>query len=223
MPPIRKKITPEEQRIARAIKALKDGEYTTVAKAHRAYNVPYQKLLLRHQGRLSTNSLGGHNKALNDAQEQALLQYIDRCDELGRPCKHKHIELAANSLLRASGNSNTVSRAWTSRFIKRHKVVRHRLKPLSAARKAAQKQSDIDLHFELFQKRWRELSMVPKNLHNFDKSGFRIGCLAGQIVFTRTDKQVYISDPDNRELVTSMESIDAEGGTTNPMLIMPGQ
>ena len=37
------------------------------------------------------------------------------------------------------------------------------------------------------------------------------------------DKQVYISDPDNRELVTSMESIDGEGGTIDPMLIMPGQ
>ena len=42
-------------------------------------------------------------------------------------------------------------------------------------------------------------------------------------MFNRIDKQVYISDPDNRELITSMESIDAIGGTTDPMLIMPGQ
>jgi hypothetical protein len=42
-------------------------------------------------------------------------------------------------------------------------------------------------------------------------------------VFTRRGKQVYISDPDNRELVTSMESISAEGKTTDPMIIMPGQ
>src|SRR5204863_3840507 len=49
------------------------------------------------------------------------------------------------------------------------------------------------------------------------------GCLAGQIVFNCTEKQVYILDPDNRELITSMESISAEGGTTDPMLIMPGQ
>ena len=42
-------------------------------------------------------------------------------------------------------------------------------------------------------------------------------------MFTRTDRQVYISDPDNRELVTSMESISAVGKTTDPMMIMLGQ
>jgi hypothetical protein len=64
--------------------------------------------------------------------------------------------------------------------------------------------------------------MKLENLHNFDETSFRIGCLAGQIVFTRTDRQVYISDPDNRELVTSMESISAIGKTIDPMMIMLG-
>ena len=137
MPPIRKKITPEEARIAKAIKALQEGQYTTVAKAHRAFNVSYQKLLHRFNGRPSNGTNDGLNKTLNSAQESALLLYIDRCDELGRLVKHKHIELVANSLLRASGSGETVSRAWTSRFIKRHKVVRHRTKPLLAQRKAA--------------------------------------------------------------------------------------
>ncbi len=41
-------------------------------------------------------------------------------------------------------------------------------------------------------------------------------------MFTWTGRQVYILDPDNRELVTSIESIDGEGGTTDPMMIMPG-
>ena len=55
------------------------------------------------------------------------------------------------------------------------------------------------------------------------KTGFHIGCLAGQIVFTRTDRQVYILDPDNRELLTSIESISAIGKTTDPMMIMLGK
>jgi hypothetical protein len=42
-------------------------------------------------------------------------------------------------------------------------------------------------------------------------------------VFTQTDWQVYISDPDNRELVTSMESISAIGKTTDPMMIILGE
>jgi hypothetical protein len=80
---------------------------------------------------------------------------------------------------------------------------------------------DIDTHFRKFWEKYRELRIKLKNLYNFDEIGFRIGCLASQIIFTQMDKQVYISDPDNRELVTSMESIDGEGGTIDLMLIMP--
>ena len=69
MPPIWKKITPEEQRIDKAIKALKNDEYISVVKAHRAFNVPYQKLLQRYNGRPAADSLGKLNKALNDAQK----------------------------------------------------------------------------------------------------------------------------------------------------------
>jgi len=62
---------------------------------------------------------------------------------------------------------------------------------------------------------------VPKyNIYNFDETGFRIGCLAGQLVFTRTKKQVYISDPDNRELITSIECICTDGTAIQPMIIM---
>src|SRR5947199_2293196 len=99
MPPSRsaKKVTPEEQRIARAIKDIQNGtlKNATIASAH--HKVPYYKLVRRLNGRLGVEHNGGHNKALSKIQEEALLIYIDRCDQLGRPCKHKHIELASKS------------------------------------------------------------------------------------------------------------------------------
>ena len=122
MPPIQTKITPEETRIARAIKGIASGEYKSVAEANWACNVPYSKLYYRNKGWKCNDTNGGLNKALDPAQEEALLLYIDRCDELGRPCKHRHIEMGANSILQASGTSKVVSRAWTSRFIKHRKV-----------------------------------------------------------------------------------------------------
>lgn len=223
MPPTRTKKSPEEQRIERAISDIKDGTIKSCAAAARQHRITYDKLYGRLHGRVAPDNLGGHNKALSEEQETALGLYVNRCEELGRPCKHKHIELAANSLLRASGSKKTVSRAWTSRFIKRTGIFRQRTKSLSAQRKAAQSRSDIELYFEKFKHRARELKIKPHNLYNFDETGFRIGCLAGLVVFTSTDRQVYISDPDNREQVTSMECINAAGGTIHPMLIMPGQ
>ena len=223
MPPIRsKKVTPKEQRIAKAIKAIKDGTVKNASVAARQYFVPYSKLYHQLNGRSAANSLGGHNKALSVEQEKALLLYIDQCHELGRACKHKHIELAANSLLLASSSIHTVSASWTTRFIKRIGCLRHRTKPLSVERKAAQKRADIELHFEKFRRQYQELRMKPENLHNFDETGFQIGCLGTQIVFTRTDKQVYILDPNNHEIVTSMESISGTRKTTDLMMIMAG-
>ena len=40
----------------------------------------------------------GYNKALSIDQEQALLLYIDRCEELGRLCKRKHITISVSKL-----------------------------------------------------------------------------------------------------------------------------
>jgi DDE superfamily endonuclease len=77
-------------------------------------------------------------------------------------------------------------------------------------------------HFFNFQRAVRSLRVPKYNIYNFDETGFRIGCLSGQLVFTRTKKQVYISDPDNRELVTSMECICADGSAIQPMIIIAG-
>jgi len=112
MPPIRtKKVTPEEQRIAKAIREIKDGTLKNVSVAAHHHHVPYHKLYHRFHGRPAMESNGGHNKALSIEQENALLLYIDRCHELGRPCKRRHIELAANSLLWASDSPRTVSKS----------------------------------------------------------------------------------------------------------------
>src|SRR5450432_2115103 len=101
MPPIRNKVTPEEGRIVKAMEALKSSECKTVSDAQKAFNIPYKKLLGRFRHGMKA-SHGGQNKALDEAQEQALLEYIDRCDQLGRLSKRRHIALAANSILWSS-------------------------------------------------------------------------------------------------------------------------
>jgi hypothetical protein len=138
MPAIRtKKVTPKEQRIAKTIKEIQDDPLQNVSVAAHYHHVPYHKLYHRFHGRPAIEMNGGLNKALSVEQENALLLYINCCEEFGCLCKHKHIEIAVNSLLRASNSLRLVLRAWTSRFIKRTKVLRHCSKPLSVQRKAA--------------------------------------------------------------------------------------
>ena len=137
MSSIWKKIISEKQRINKIIKTLKNDEYISVLKAHCAFNVLYQKLLHCYNSRSAVNNLSSHNKTLNDAQKQVLLQYIDCCSEFRWSCKHKHIELTVNSILWVSDNLNIVFWVWISWFIKHHKVHQHCVKLLSAQCKTA--------------------------------------------------------------------------------------
>jgi hypothetical protein len=90
MPPIRKKCTPEDARIINAIEALDNGDCGSVSEAARGFTVPYRKLLRRYQNRENSTIHGGHNKTLDDAQEQALLVYIQRCYTAGKAVRQHH-------------------------------------------------------------------------------------------------------------------------------------
>ena len=97
------------------------------------------------------------------------------------------------------------------------------MKSLSAQHKVAQKCEDIESHFTKFQRDYRQYHIKSCNLYNFDKTSFQVDCLTDQIVFNHMKKQIYISDSDNCELITSMKSISAEDETTDLMLIMSDQ
>ena len=98
MPAVQKKANPEEACIARAIEALCSGEQKSVRAAHKAFNLLYKKLLGRYQHRTEA-SHSRQNKALDKAQEDALLQYIDRYSEGGRLAKRQYIINVVNSIL----------------------------------------------------------------------------------------------------------------------------
>jgi hypothetical protein len=47
---------------------------------------------------------------------------------------------------------------------------------------------------------------------NMDETGFRIGCLGSLLVITHlATKAVYLSDPDNRKMVSAVECISGGG------------
>ena len=69
-------MTPEEQRIAKAVK-FRTVRLKNITIAAQHHYVPYHKLYHRFHGRPAMKTNGRHNKALSAEQEKVLLLYID--------------------------------------------------------------------------------------------------------------------------------------------------
>ena len=98
-----------------------------------------------------------------------------------------------------------------------------RTKTLAAERKASHLTATIESHFSDFRNAQIKYGIAQDDIYNMDETGFRIGCLGSQIVITHLNtKAVYLSVPDNRKMVTSVECISGGGFAIAPMIILAG-
>ena len=79
---------------------------------------------------------------------------------------------------------------------------------------------DIQEHFRNFGNCVRKWRVKDEDISNFDESGFQVGVIRGDIVYVLLDCEVvYAADPDNRELVTVVATIN-QGGKKVPAFIV---
>ena len=90
-------------------------------------------------------------------------------------------------------------------------------------RKNAHDESDFKKYFEKHKAICIEKGITDEDIWNMDETGFRAGCGRAHWVITlNPDKPLLLTDPDNREYITSVESISGGGKTIPPMLILCG-
>jgi hypothetical protein len=135
----------------------------------------------------------------------------------------RRIQQAGNSILRASGLNRILGRDWSKDWSLRNKqwYKSIRTKTLSAEQKVAHLTATIGLHFMDFQGVLLKYGIRQDDSYNMDETGFRIGCLGSQIVITHLiTKVVYLSNPDNREVVSSVECNSGGGFALKSMIIL---
>ncbi|KAI0990784.1 hypothetical protein K3495_g17403, partial [Podosphaera aphanis] len=113
---------------------------------------------------------------------------------------------------------------FATRWMKRNPRYKiRRSKKLSAARKAATERGEVEEQSNRFRNEQSAKKIKPENIWNFDETGFRIGCLNGQLILIWAEqKAVYLIDLENRDYVTCIEAISASGKTILPMVILSG-
>ena len=217
-----------EKRILQACTAAQGQKKPNISALARQFNVPYQRLRARIHGRANLSSRPISTKILDDIQEKALIRWICQLDSLYTPPTPAMIEYAANQILQRNTENDipcTVGNAWVYRFIKRlpdeFKLVKQ--KPKDKTRLNAEDLGQIQHWYDVLE---GFISQIPpRNIYNFDETGFQIGQGKSQkVVITRSDQASRRTlSKKMGELVSAIECIAADGFILQPYFIFKGR
>lgn len=223
-----------EQRIEQAMEALNHGDFTKITDAARRFDVPYQRLRARLNGRKSRSQRLPTNLKLTPEEDAGLCQYLDRLDDLGLPPRPLHIAAAAKLILayKPMGDKTTNSHIrsdlgehWVRRWLIRHpQYKRRRQKPLDLNRQLAHEPEKIQRWFNNLEKLIADEGIVKEDFYNYDESGFMIGYGRDQFILTKhAYRRQFLPSSQNRESVTCGETISGDGSVLPAMVILSGQ
>ena len=173
-------------------------------------------------GSLSLFHERGTQLEVTGPQNHAVKDYLTILHYAGTSANLETLVLSANRVLFYSGATGTVSRRWGKRWMVRHaeflKILK--TKPMHIKRLAAHVVEDINNHFTDFcwcKDKW---SIYDDNMSNFDESGFPIGVTTSEQVIIPVDcTVVYQADPANRELVTTIKTLNYNGKKVPSIII----
>jgi hypothetical protein len=212
------------------LRILQRQEKPNISKTAREFDVPMQRLRRRWLGTPSRSDRAPTNTKLSTEQEMALRRYIDTLIKLDIPPRPKQIGDAANSILYRGHTDPTtpppqIGEHWTKRFHERYPEYRvRRQRAIEIERKRAHDPLIIQMWFHNLKGLMERNAIHPRDLYNFDETGFQIGIGKDQWIVTREFKKACFSPSStNREYTTVVEAISADGHYIPPFIIFGGK
>ena len=138
----------------------------------------------------------------------------------------KRMVFGAITCIRKNRDMPPPSNSWFTKFLNKYSNLFNiiKTKPIARVR--------VELHDKKELKEWfRELrslvdqyNIQPQNIHNFDKTGIRVGCAKRvEVVVPAGISNVYTASPEDRRTITVIETICAAGSVIPPILIIPAK
>jgi len=221
----------KEGRIALAIQAFKQGHFNSLKAACVSYDVPYSTTRDRVNGRAPRRESYPNNKKLTDLEESTLIQWILSMEKRGLPLRLNSIRQMANLLLQKRSiigpiNPPTVGKCWATNFIKRYDCLQSKYtRKYDYQRAKCEDPIAIRAWFRLVQNTIAKYGIHEEDIYNFDETGFQMGVISTAKVVTSSERSGWpvCVQPGNREWVTAIESICADGSILPPMIIFEGK
>ena len=155
----------------------------------------------------------------------ALIAWVGILDDSMAPPTPQDIESCANEILARSGSYRRVGKNRAYNLIKRlpndySHIVQ---KPMEAERIDAEKLPIITEWFHRLEGALQQYKVGPKNVYNFDESGFQLGQGKPQRVVTKHKRSTKsIPTGGIGETVTGVECVAADGWVMPPFILFQG-
>jgi len=213
----------DEQRISLALEAVKesplllDGRHElSLRQAAKDFQIPRLTLTARYNGVPARKDAYEHQQKLTRAEERILVDWIKvqgrRCVPISPTTLGEHAAAIAGS---------PVGRSWPQRFMDQHPDLKTRYtQSLKTCRANNVNPTTVNNFFDVLEEIIWEYKIDESDVYNMDEKGVQLG--VGKRVAAIIDqdqKEVYSLEDGNRELVTVIETVCADGTALPPSFI----
>ena len=215
----------KEARLLLALQALQNNPDLKLRQTARLYQVDYYALRRRHNGIQSQRDTIPKSRKLSDLEEQIIIQFILDLDSRGFPPRLRGVKEMADQLL-ADRDASPVGVRWASNFVKRHPDLKTRFfRKYDYQRAKCEDPTIIRDWFRLVANTIAKYGIRSDDIYNVDETGFLMGMIASGMVVIGTERREKPKavQPGNREWITVIQAINAEGWPIPPFIIGAGQ
>jgi len=205
-----------------ALAELRAGTVLSISEVARKHNVGRSSLSRQFNAKTTNKDQGDESRRLlNKHQEQQLVSYIRRQCEL---CLPPTARIVANIAAEMAGREP--SKNWSSRFVDRNRdqLDSRYLTTLDLSRHKDDSRESFKQYFNIVGHKIEEYGITADNIYNMVEKGFMIGQVQKtHRIFTKDtytdEKEAKAGQDGNREWITVLATICADGTALSPALI----
>jgi hypothetical protein len=199
--------------------------YRAVADKHDVSKSTLQRLV---NGGISMSAFNASKQRLIPAEERIIVDFCLESADRGFPLTVTNVYKCADNILtvQLGDDHPPLGHNWVNNFLTRHRdeLQTHWSKPLDTQRGQALNPTNVKLWFDMVKEHIMDTGILPGNIYGMDESGFPPSDQGTQrVIGRRGTKTQHAQGSAERENVTAIITICADGTVLKPSIIFKGQ
>lgn len=189
------------------------------------FGVPHSTLSDRINGKPSMKACNMMKQKLTVVEEAVLAKLVSISSDRGCPFDHRTITCHANKIIQSRLGEETfepVGNSWVFNFLERHRkaIKSYWSKALDTKRAQGLNPNAVNDWFNILQSEITDKGVLPEDIYAMDESGFPPENQGTQRVIGTVGKKLqYKQGNANRENVTAIVTICADGSNLTPLIV----